>query len=127
MSSTLSHFRLTALVLSLCCLSALGARSAAAPDESGGDAPSISAPTIQQRLKEIDESSELEESLKATLHDLYQQALKEVEAAAKSARRAAESSLTARSAPEEIGRLRRELGKLPSEPQLQQLDRASLD
>jgi potassium efflux system protein len=106
----------------------LEAQSQASADRAApSDKSLIAVPTIQQRLKEIDESTDLDESLKTTLRDLYQQALKELESAAKAALRAADFSLTARTAPEDIGRVRRDLAKLPEEPAIGSLDRSSLD
>ena len=76
----------------------------------------VTAELVQTRLKQLDGSQELEETLKTRLRDLYQQALHELESAKTWSGKAARFEQMAASAPRELATAKATLAALPAHP-----------
>jgi len=100
------------------------------PQKPAGDGGFAEA--VQARLKQVEESRELDDATKAAAQQLYQQALQELESARLWARKVDHFEQMAAAAPGELARTKADLAALPSAPTmataqgvtLQQLDQA---
>ncbi len=87
----------------------------------------VTAELVQARLEEVEKSATLTDETKATIRDLYQMTQDELKTAADETARAEAFAEIARTAPEDLGRARRELSLVPDEPDVGATDEESLE
>ena len=86
----------------------------------------MSTEIIQARLKQVEDSHDLDESLKAKIRDYYQQALRELDSAQTWLAGAARFEQMAASAPADLAATKAELDKLPAKPSSETADDIAL-
>ena len=91
----------------------------AQPKSDKPPAESFSAEVIQARLKQVENARDLDDALKAKIHDYYQQASRELDSAQTWLSATAHFEQMAASAPADLAATKSKLEQLPSQPALE--------
>jgi potassium-dependent mechanosensitive channel len=91
----------------------------APPMEGEAAPPSLTQQSVQDRLKRLDESTDLDAATKDKLRDIYKQALDQLRVAGEWADKAAKTEAARQSDPQDVARLKAELAVPAVEPKIE--------